>query len=137
MGFFLFLPFLRFSVSPILIREGSLPRQLSSGELRQVRNDFVTAAHRAYRAGFDGIELWVRDVEANIDQGGSAESIAEMLRSRNLVLENMIGFAPWFSEDAETRSNGLDQMRREMELTAKIGGKYIAAPIQGVKSLDR
>jgi len=45
------------SVSPILIREGSLPRQLSSGELRQVRNDFVAAAHRAFRAGFDGIEL--------------------------------------------------------------------------------
>ena len=45
------------SVSTVQIREGSLPRQLSSEELRQVRNDFVTAAHRAYRAGFDGIEL--------------------------------------------------------------------------------
>ncbi|NQU88316.1 MAG: sugar phosphate isomerase/epimerase [Mariniphaga sp.] len=88
-------------------------------------------------AGFDGIELWVRDVESYINQGGTAESLAERLRSRNLILENMIGFARWFSEDAESRSSGLDQMRREMEMTAKIGGKYIAAPIQGVKSLDK
>ncbi len=88
-------------------------------------------------AGFDGIELWVRDVEAYINQGGTAESVAERLRSRNLVLENMIGFSSWISDDAETRSKGLDQMRQDMEMTSKIGGKYIAAPIQGVRSLDK
>jgi len=45
------------SVSPVMIREGSMPRQLSSDELRQVRRDFVAAARRARQAGFDGVEL--------------------------------------------------------------------------------
>jgi 2-keto-myo-inositol isomerase len=110
---------------------------LNTSTIRAYKLSIEEQINMVADAGFDGIELWVRDVEANIDQGGSAESISEKLRSRNLVLENMIGFAPWFSEDEETRSNGLDKMRREMEMTTKIGGKYIAAPIQGVKSLDR
>ena len=45
------------SVSPVMIREGSMPRQLSSDELHQVRRDFVAAARRARQAGFDGVEL--------------------------------------------------------------------------------
>jgi len=45
------------SVSPVMIREGCVPRQLSVDEMHQVRRDFVAAARRARRAGFDGIEL--------------------------------------------------------------------------------
>lgn len=45
------------SVSPVMIRKGVVPRQLTSDELLSVRGDFVRAAHRAYQAGFDGVEL--------------------------------------------------------------------------------
>ena len=45
------------SASPVSIRVGETPRQLSAGELRQIRRDFVAAASRAQQAGFDGVEL--------------------------------------------------------------------------------
>ncbi len=45
------------SASPVSIRVGEIPRQLTAAELRQVRRDFVAAASRAKKAGFDGIEL--------------------------------------------------------------------------------
>jgi len=45
------------SVSPVKIREGNLPHQLSIQELKEVRRDFVAAARRARSAGFDGVEL--------------------------------------------------------------------------------
>jgi 2-keto-myo-inositol isomerase len=109
---------------------------LNTSTIRAYKLSIEEQVNMVADAGFDGIELWVRDVESFIKEGGKAESLAEWLKSRNLVLENMIGFAPWFSDDAETRSNGLDKMRREMEMTAKIGGTYIAAPVQGMKSLD-
>jgi len=88
-------------------------------------------------AGFDGIELWVRDVTAYLNEGGTCESLQKRLKSRNLILENMIGFAPWFSEDTDARAKGIEQLRQEMIMTAKLGGKYIAAPIQGIKTLDK
>jgi len=36
---------------------GEIPRQLTAAELPQVRRDFVAAACRAKKAGFDGVEI--------------------------------------------------------------------------------
>jgi 2-keto-myo-inositol isomerase len=88
-------------------------------------------------AGYDGIELWVSDVNTYLNSGGTTGSLASKLKEKNLVLENMIGFAPWFTEDLEARARGLEQLEREMNMIAAIGGKYIAAPVQGVRTLDR
>ena len=45
------------SVSPVGIREGDVPRSLTAGELRKVRQEFVASSCRARKAGFDGVEL--------------------------------------------------------------------------------
>jgi 2,4-dienoyl-CoA reductase-like NADH-dependent reductase (Old Yellow Enzyme family) len=39
------------SKTPVSVREGTL------SEIERVKNDFVAAAHRAFKAGFDGVEL--------------------------------------------------------------------------------
>lgn len=88
-------------------------------------------------AGFDGIELWGRDVEAFVTGGGSYEALRRILESSGLVLENMISFAPWFADDPEQRQEGLRMIRDEMERVARLGGRYIAAPAQGVTTFDR
>lgn len=88
-------------------------------------------------AGYDGIELWVSDVNTYLNSGGTTSSLASRLKDKNLVLENMIGFAPWFTEDLGARARGLEQLEREMKVVSEIGGKYIAAPVQGVRALDR
>ena len=49
----------------------------------------------------------------------------------------MIGFASWFADDPSKRKEGLNQMRHDMEMVAGLGGKFIAAPAQGVTQLDR
>lgn len=87
-------------------------------------------------AGFNGIELWVSDVNAFLEKGGSTQTLKEKLQANGLVLENMIGFTQWCSDDAEARKKANDQLQREMEMTAALGGKFIAAPIMGHKTLD-
>ncbi|MGB5371304.1 MAG: sugar phosphate isomerase/epimerase family protein [Flavobacteriaceae bacterium] len=87
-------------------------------------------------AGFDGIELWMSDVKAYLEQGGSLQTLKDKLEARQLVLEDMIGFARWCSEDAEERKAALDQMREEMDITTGLGGKYIATPILGLETLE-
>lgn len=88
-------------------------------------------------AGFEGVELWTRDVEAWVAKGGTYQDIGKQLRDSSLLLENMIGFAPWFADDPRKREDGLAQMRHDMEMTAALGGKYIAAPAQGTREFDR
>jgi 2-keto-myo-inositol isomerase len=88
-------------------------------------------------AGFEGIEMWVRDIRSYIEAGGTAEELGVLLDSNNLLLENMIGFSEWISDDADTRAEAIDILRSDMEMIAAMGGKYIAAPVQGIDSINR
>jgi len=81
-------------------------------------------------AGYDGIEVWVRDVKAYLEEGNSAASLKQYIEEHGITVENAIGFAPWISGG----TSGMDQMKEEMELLASIGGKRIAAPPAGVPS---
>ncbi len=87
-------------------------------------------------AGFDGIELWMSDIKAFLEKGGSTTELKEKLQARNLVLENIIGFSKWCSDDSEERKMALTQLREEMMITAGLGGAFIAAPVQGITSLN-
>ena len=87
-------------------------------------------------AGFDGIELWMRDIKAYLENGGNAADLKEKLQARNLVLENIIGFSKWCSDGTEERKQALDLLREEMLITAACGGAFIAAPVQGLSALD-
>lgn len=89
----------------------------------------------ASKAGYDGIEVWVRDVEAALNAGQSLSSLKDFIEDHGLQVENAIGFAPWMT-DGEA---GFVQMEKEMHMLAGIGCRRIAAPPAGVpvdKALD-
>lgn len=89
------------------------------------------------KAGFDGIELWMRDIKAYLQKGGKPEELKQKLETHQLTLENIIGFSKWCSDEAGEREKALELLREEMNITASLGGKYIATPVQGISSLDR
>jgi sugar phosphate isomerase/epimerase len=82
----------------------------------------------ASMAGYDGIEVWVRDIQAHLEQGNTAASLRKYIDDHGITVENAIGFAPWISGG----ESGINQMKQEMELLASIGGRRIAAPPAGV-----
>jgi sugar phosphate isomerase/epimerase len=89
----------------------------------------------ASKAGYHGIEVWVRDVEAALKTGQSLSSLKSYIDDYGLIVENAIGFAPWMAEGEA----GFIQMEQEMEMLAGIGCLRIAAPPAGVptdKALD-
>ena len=92
---------------------------------------------RCAETGFDGIELWVSDVEAYVQQGGSVEALGDRIKQHGLVLENMIAFSTWIADDPKQRAEGVRKMREDMELTARLGGAHIAAPVQGITAIER
>jgi len=82
----------------------------------------------ASRAGYDGIEVWVRDVKAALHNGHTLSSLNAFIADHGLKVESAIGFAPWMAEG----ESGFIQMQEEMEMLAGIGCKRIAAPPAGV-----
>jgi len=91
--------------------------------------DIVKYIDIASEAGYDGIEIWIRDLKKHLDSGKKAGDLQKYLADKNLTVENAIGFAPWLAD----KESGFSQMKVEMEMVASIGGKRIAAPAAGVK----
>lgn len=83
-------------------------------------------------AGFDGIELWTKDIQVYVQKGGSLQQLSHLLQSTHLVLENIIGFSPWI-----IGGKGMDEMLKEMDMAATLGSRCIAATALGLEKIDR
>ncbi len=93
----------------------------------------------AAEAGYDAVELWVRDVKAWLDKGNKAGDLQKRIEDKGLVIANAIGFAPWLVEGEENKTKGFQIMKEEMEIMKSLGGTRIAAAPAGVsgdKPLD-
>ena len=81
----------------------------------------------ASKAGYSGMELWIRDVQKYLIEGNSLQSLKNHLDNHGITVENAIGFAPWL-----TGQKGMEQMKQEMEMMKMLGCKRIAATVAGV-----
>jgi 2-keto-myo-inositol isomerase len=88
----------------------------------------VKVAEVAAEAGFEAIEPWLRELDAYTKGGGSLKDLGKRIADLGMTVESAIGFAPWIVNDDEKRAKGVEQMKRDMDSVAQIGGKRIAAP---------
>lgn len=87
----------------------------------------------AAAAGYDGIEIWIPDVQAYLKEGNSLSALAQKIKDAGITVEDAIAFAPWMVEDDIQRAAGFKQLEEEMNILAQLGCKRIAAPPAGVK----
>jgi 2-keto-myo-inositol isomerase len=85
----------------------------------------------AAKTGYNGIEPWVGDVRKYADQGGSLSDLRKQIEDAGLSVASVIGFAEWIVDDDAQRAKGLENAKRDMDLTRQIGGKRLAAPPAG------
>jgi sugar phosphate isomerase/epimerase len=85
----------------------------------------------AAKAGYQAVEPWVRSIEAYASQGGSLADLGKRIVDLGLTVESAISFAQWIVDDPAQRTRGMEQVKREMDLVARIGGTRIAAPPSG------
>ncbi|MDZ7725325.1 MAG: sugar phosphate isomerase/epimerase family protein [candidate division KSB1 bacterium] len=97
---------------------------INGGEIGLLKSMEIAA-----QAGYDGVEIWVRDLKACLDSGHSLSEIEQRIKDHGLAVESAIGFAPWLTGKA-----GFDQMRDDMQLLSAVGCRRIAAPPAGVPS---
>ncbi len=86
----------------------------------------------AAAAGYDGVELWVKDIEEWLQQGNKIETLAKLIASKKIRVENAISFTEWMVDDDARRNAALATLEKEMKMMAALGCKRIAAPPSGV-----
>lgn len=82
-------------------------------------------------AGYDGVELWLRDIEVFTKSGGKLSDLKKEIADLGLSLESAIAFGQWIANDDDQRQKGLDDCRRDMAVVKELGGSRIAAPPSG------
>lgn len=90
----------------------------------------------AAKAGYNGIEPWIRDIEAYRNEGKSLTDLAKRIADLGLRVESAIGFANWIVDDDQKRADGIENMKRDMDLVRTLGGTHIAAPPAGANGGD-
>lgn len=92
---------------------------------------FIKELEVASKAGFHSVEIWIDSLQAYLEKGGSLTDAKNRISDLGLTIENAIGFAKWIVDDEKTRFEGLEQLRREMDMLAKLGCFRTAAPPMG------
>ena len=91
----------------------------------------------AQKAGYDSLEIWLRDVDKYTSSGGTLADLRKRMSDSGLTLESAIAFAPWILMDESAHKKALDQAKKEMEIVVDLGGKRIAAPPAGAVDGER
>lgn len=91
---------------------------------------FKDQVELAIKAGFDGLEPWLKDAHA-AKADGTFDDAVKMARDANLQFVNGIAFGRWVDEDAKLRAAGLEETKRDMALLAEMGCPCIAASMFG------
>ena len=90
----------------------------------------------ASKAGYDGVELWINDIQEYLSTGKSVQSLADYIKSKNLAVEDIISFTTWMVNDEAKRRKGIADLEEQMKIASALGSKYIAAPPMGVEKSE-
>jgi 2-keto-myo-inositol isomerase len=100
----------------------------NTSTIRGQKLPLVEVIEIAAKAGYQGIEPWIDEIERAVQSGVTLAELKKRIADHGLRVESAIGFAEWIVDDDVRRARGLERMKRDMELVAQIGGMRIAAP---------
>ena len=107
---------------------------LNFATLQGYRSGLVEMIEVSAKAGYQSIEPWVNGIHSYADAGGSLPDLRKRIADLGLTVESAIAFPQWIVDDPAKRAAGMEQLKRDMEVVAAIGGKRIAAPPAGANT---
>lgn len=114
--------------------EKTLPQfrfSLNTSTIRGQKLSLPQIIELAARAGYDGFEPWMTEIQTYLDSGKSLASLKKLASDAGLEFFDCIGFPTWMSQDAEKSKVGFAQMEKEMGVLAELGCPRVAAPAIG------
>jgi sugar phosphate isomerase/epimerase len=104
---------------------------LNTATIRGQQLTLSEEAAIAAKAGYQGFEPWVPEIQQYVQRGGKLADLKKRIADLGLTVPSAIGFADWINDDAARRTAGLEQWKRDAEMVALIGGRRLAAPPGG------
>lgn len=112
----------------IVEKDAKFRYALNTSTLRGHKLSLLEEIEIAAKAGYDGVEPWIDELDRYVAEGGSLPELGRRIQDGGLKVENAIGFFNWITEEEEARRAGLEEAKRNLEMVAQIGGKLLAAP---------
>ncbi len=104
---------------------------LNTSTIQGQKLTIVEEAELAAKAGFQGVEPWIRELDAYAQAGGSLDDLGKRFRDLGLIVVSAIGFFDWVVDDDARRRKGFEEAKRNLEIVRRIGGLRLAAPPAG------
>lgn len=106
---------------------------LNTSTIRGQKPSLPEMINIAAEAGYDGMEIWINEIEGYVSSGKSLASLKKLFSDAKISPFNAIGFAPWMAQDSEKSKQGFAQMEKEMGMLAEISCVRVAAPAIGAE----
>lgn len=81
----------------------------------------------AAETGYDGIEVWINELEEFEKAGGDLTALAREIQDRGLFVPNVIGLWGCMPPTEEAFEKSLEPTRNRMRMAAAVGSQHIAA----------
>lgn len=105
---------------------------LNTSTIRGQKLGILQEIKLAARAGYDGIEPWLDEIQLFQQSGGTLKELKHCLDDVGIRVESAIAFPYYMVDDAQERTKGLEEAKRAMDIVRELGGTHIAAPPAGI-----
>ena len=109
---------------------------LNTSTIRNCGLDVPQSIEVTARAGYQGIELWVSEIEDYLQGGGTLADLRRLLDRHGLEAPNLIAFFHWAHPDEAARGAALDDAQRVLQMARDLGCPFVAAPPAGIADRD-
>lgn len=113
------------------IKESKFLFSLNTSTIRGQKLPLPAMIEIAARAGYDGIEPWMMEIETYLKEGKTVASLKKLASDAGIEFFDCIGFPTWMAQDDEKSKVGFAQMEKEMKILADLGCPRVAAPAIG------
>ncbi|MCS5491578.1 sugar phosphate isomerase/epimerase family protein [Algoriphagus limi] len=119
---------------PAVKRESTFKFSLNTSTIRGQKLSLPEIIELTARAGYDGFEPWMMEIQAYLESGKSLASLKKLASDAGLEFFDCIGFPTWMAQDEEKSKAGFAQMEKEMGILAELGCPRVAAPAIGTEA---
>lgn len=105
---------------------------LNTSTIRSEDRTVLDALDTAADAEYDGLELWVEEIDRWVAGGGALQEIKDRADSRGVHIVNLIAFPEWAVPEDDRRAEGIREAERCLKMAQALGCFFLAAPPMGI-----